>query len=63
MYSQKNRYPGKVHCTFDSPENLSLLSLLKEVKPTANRKMKKLVTIDNSFQPDYDILAQTRRVE
>ena len=40
----KNRQPGKLHCTFDSPEQLALLSLLKEVKPSPNRKMIKLWT-------------------
>ena len=41
----KNRFAGKLHSTFDSPEKLVLLSLLKEVEPSADRKMKKLVTL------------------
>ena len=32
----KNRQPGKFHCAFDSQEKRALLSLLKEVKPSAN---------------------------
>ena len=28
----KNRHPGKLHCTFDSPEKLAMLSRLEEVK-------------------------------
>ena len=47
----KKIYAGKLHCTFDSPEKLALLSLLKEVKPSADRKMKKLLTFDISFPP------------
>ena len=27
----ENRHPRKLHCTFDSPEKLALLSVLKEV--------------------------------
>ena len=34
----KNSRPGKLHCTFDSPEKLALLSLLKEVKPSPDQK-------------------------
>ena len=49
----KNRYPGKLHRTLESPEKLALLSLLYsrgyEVKPSPDRKMIKLVTFDNSF--------------
>ena len=47
----KNRQPGKFHCAFDSQEKRALLSLLKEVKPSANCKMRKLLTFDNLFSP------------
>ena len=44
-YSHKN-----LHCTF-SPEELALLFLLKEVKPSFDHKMIKLLTFDNLFLP------------
>ena len=47
----KNRLPGKLYFTFDSPEKLELLSLWKEVTPSSNRKMIKLVTFENLFLP------------
>ena len=43
-----NRYPGKLHCTFDSQQKLSLL---KEVKPSPDSKMIKLLIADNYFPP------------
>ena len=47
----KNRHPGKLHCTLYSPEKLALLALLKEVQPSPHRKMIKLLTFDDLFQP------------
>ena len=47
----KNRLPGKLYFTIDSPEKLELLSLWKEVMPSSNRKMIKLVTFENLFLP------------
>ena len=32
LHILKNRHPGKLHCTFDSPEKLAMLSWLEEVK-------------------------------
>ena len=40
----KNRYTGMLLSTFHSSAKLALLSLLKEVKPSTNRKMIKLLT-------------------
>ena len=54
-----NRYPGRLHCTFDLPEKLAQLSLLKELKPSTNRKMIKLLAFDNSLT-HYDILVKRR---
>ena len=48
-YYQKNRYSGKPHCSFDSPEKLTLFSVLKDVKSSPDHKMIKLLTFDNSF--------------
>ena len=47
---------------FFLPENLSMLSLLKEVKPSPDENMIKLQTFDNLFPRvrHYDILAKTR---
>ena len=46
----KNRFPGKPHCSFDSPRKpLALFSILKEVKSSPDHKMIKLLTFDNSF--------------
>ena len=45
---RENRYPAKLHRTFDPLETLALLSLLKEVKPSPDRKIIKLLTFDNS---------------
>ena len=51
--------PEKLHFTFDSPGKLALLSLLKEVAPSSDHKMIKLVTFDILFRR-YDNLAKTR---
>ena len=50
-YSQKNIHSRKLRCTFDSPEKLAPLSLLKEGKPSPDRKMIKRLTFDNLFPP------------
>ena len=47
----ENRYPGKLHRTLESPENLTLLSSLKQVKPSPDHNLIKLVTFYNSFPP------------
>ena len=47
----KNRHYGKLHCSFDSPQTLLLLSLLKEVKPSPDRQMITFLTFDNLFPP------------
>ena len=44
---------------FFSLEKIELLPILKEVKPSLNRKVIKLLTFDNSFPP---LLAKTRRL-
>ena len=41
------------------PEKLALLPLVKEVTPSPDRKMIKLLTFDNLFS-HFDILAKTR---
>ena len=51
VFSKKNRHPGKLYCTFHSPEKLALLSLMQEVKPSTDHKMIKLLPIDNLFPP------------
>ena len=55
----ENRYPGKLHRTLESPENLTLLSSLKEVKPSPDHNLIKLVTFNNLFPP-LRLLAKTR---
>jgi len=40
-----------LHCTFFLPEKLVLSSLLKEVKPSTNRTLIKLLTFDKLFRP------------
>ena len=49
VYSQKNRYPGKFHCSLFSfsPAKLTRWFLLKEVKPSPYREMIKLLTFDS----------------
>ena len=54
----ENRYPGKLHRTLESPENLTLLSSLKQVKPSPDHNLIKLVTFYNSFPP-LRLLANT----
>ena len=45
---------------FFSPRKLALLSLLMEVKPSADHKMIKLLTFDNLFPPlQHSVLTQT----
>ena len=41
----------KASLYFYLPEKPALLSLLKEVKPSPDRKMLKLLTFDNLFSP------------
>ena len=49
---------GKLHFHFFfSLEKIELLPILKEVKPSLNRKVIKFLTFDNSFPP---LLAKTR---
>ena len=43
--------PWKASLYFSSLEKLALLSILKEVKPSPDRKIIKLLTFDNSFLP------------
>ena len=43
--------PRKALLYFFSLEKLALLSILKEVKPSPDRQMVKLLTFDNSFLP------------
>ena len=57
----KNRHYGKLHCNFDSPQTLLLLSLLKEVKPSPDRQMITFLTFDNLSPPLLYILPKTRR--
>ena len=46
----KNRHPGKLYCRFSS-EKSARYFLLKEVKPSPDRKMVKLLTFENLFLP------------
>ena len=48
VYSQKNRYPGKRHCSLFSfsPAKLTRWFLLKEVKPSPDREIK-LLSVDS----------------
>ena len=47
----KNGHHGKLCKYFFSLEKLALLSILKEVKPSPDHKMVKLLTFDISFLP------------
>ena len=47
----KKRQPGKLHFTFFSPKKLPRLFILKEVKPSPDSKMIKLLTFDNVLPP------------
>ena len=51
VLNEKSRHHGKLHCNFDSPEKLLLLSSLKEFKPSRNRKIITFLTFDNLFPP------------
>ena len=46
--------------SFFSPEKLVRLFILKEVKPSPDNKLIRLLTFDNLFPPLYDMLAKTR---
>ena len=50
-YSQKIDTPESFIVIFFYPEKLALLSLVKEVKPSPDRKLIKLLTFDNLFPP------------
>ena len=56
----KNIHPGKLHCPFFVPEKLARLFVMREVKPSADRKMIKLVTVHNLF--NYDNLANLKNL-
>ena len=43
--------PGKLHCTFFPLKKLARLFLLKEVKPSPDRKMMKPLSFENLFPP------------
>ena len=47
----KKRHPGKLHITFFSPKTLVRLFVLKEVKPSPDSKMIKLLIFDILFPP------------
>ena len=51
--------PEILHCTFFALEKIALLSTLKEVKPSLDRKVIKVLTFENSFPA---LLAKTRRL-
>ena len=53
-------HPGKLHCPFFVPEKLARLFVMREVKPSADRKMIKLVTVHNLF--NYDNLANLKNL-
>ena len=55
-----NRYPGRLHCTFDLPEKLAQLSLLKELKPSTDRKMIKILAFFYNRLTHYDVLVKRR---
>ena len=54
----KKQSPQKALLFFFSPKKLSLLSLLKEVKPSPDPKIIKPLTFDN-LSHQYNILAKT----
>ena len=59
-YCQKIDTPPDFFIVLFSPRKLALLSLLMEVKPSANHKMIKLLTFDNLFPLlQHSVLAQT----
>ena len=47
----KKRHPGKLHFTLFSPKKLARLFILKEVKPSPESKMLKLLTFDKLLPP------------
>ena len=47
----KKRHPGKLHFTFFSSIKIVRLFILKEVKPSTESKMIKLLTFDYLFPP------------
>ena len=47
----KKRHPGQLHFTFFSPKKLVRLFIPKEVKPSTESKMVKLLTFDYLFPP------------
>ena len=47
----KKRHPGKLHFTLFSPKKLVRLFIVKEVKPSPDSKMIKLLTFDNLIPP------------
>ena len=46
-----NINPGKIHCAFFPLKKLARLFLLKEVKPSPDRKMLKPLSFENLFPP------------
>ena len=50
-YSEKKRSPEKLHSTFFSPEKSTQLLLSKDVEPSHERKMVKLLTCGSLFPP------------
>ena len=62
VFSKRKRHPGKLHFTFFSKlKKLVRLFILKEVKPSPDSKLIKLLTLDYLFR-HYDILPQTRSI-
>ena len=59
LCSLKIQTPRKASFHHFSLEKLALLPLVKEVAPSPDCKMIKLLTFDNSFR-NFDILAKTR---
>ena len=55
----KKRHPGKPHFTLFSPKKLVRLFILKEVKPSPESKMIKLLTFDYLFPPRRMTMAVT----
>ena len=51
VFSNKKRHPGNLYFTFFYQKGLVRLFILKEVKPSPDSKMIKLLKIDNLFPP------------
>ena len=49
--SSYNINPGKIHCAFFPLKKLARVFLLKEVKPSPDRKMMKPLSFENLFPP------------